>query len=306
MFIEQQKIGQTARRAFYDVVRPNMILLLKNHSESLAFNYVCERTLRFGKFTFTTEFLFTTYEKFKIPPASVIGSESFFRKLLTKLSNMGFLSYEYIEKHKKRWIINLPQILRAIDSIYAKQFPELQGADNESIEQLTGFFVNNNWRMPAIMIEGVAMKAMDALKKGKEKAAQGRERKINRLRKKKAEKITPNDVIYFMSELCKQEDIKFFQPSLTGKEKGCIKNFIEYCNRDGIDIHKHLEKICFHWEQFATGVLKNDYGQEITLPPVVDFMDYFKNRRQIDKYLSIVGDRPEIQEVQFNITHISL
>jgi len=296
--IEVTRVKTLTVKIYIKVLKHNIPLLLKNKvspQNIFAFIYICDRTLSFGNFTFTTDYLLTTYEKMMIPPLTAFMSESAIKKAITKFHNLGFIFGERLSKNKRRWVINFPEMIKILDIVYSKIFPNYNFNHDYEIKSILELFVNNGWKCPAIHLED-AMQAKEALLAGKLKALEAKKKKINKISKKK--KLSVNDVLFLMKDICKKEGLKFFQPTLTAKEKRCVKNFINYCAEEEIDVVKKIEKICLFWNEFSSGVLKTDTGKELILSPVIDFMEYFKHRKIIDKYIAFkdIDENEDIDE----------
>uniref|UniRef100_A0A6M3LVN6 Uncharacterized protein n=2 Tax=viral metagenome TaxID=1070528 RepID=A0A6M3LVN6_9ZZZZ len=102
--------------------------------------------------------------------------------------------------------------------------------------------------------------------------------------------VTASVIPALMRDFVEEPGIVYSEGAVSKAEEkkihGSMKNWLTYCERDGVDPREQLRKVCENWIHFSVGQLVREDGTTIVLPDrIVSFNNYFKYRREIDRWL---------------------
>ena len=100
-------------------------------------------------------------------------------------------------------------------------------------------------------------------------------------------------VIDYLNGVCKDIGLPYAHEG-TAKERGCINNFMKYCKLDGTDPRAILFRVAVNWLDMRQSQLRREDDTPILLPNALNFFTYFRYRREIAAWLA----NKENQELQ--------
>jgi hypothetical protein len=261
-------------------------------SELEMFRYLCDRTLRFGKYS---QWLRSYDFENGLPSTGLPGFPHWTRghraKIRDQVKGRGFVFYDINYSEPERGVIytiNVPGIWRLLNRVYYQEESKhvtvyldilkrslehfrLAGYDEEYFQ----IELNPKLEKGIMMIE-------EAVKRGMEVSRVGREKR--KLRDKKRD-LKPGMVRRLMVEYCAEFEIPYYDIGFTGRELRSAKNWLKYCREVGHDPREVLYEVCKFWRSFSKGAMIDDKGKQIVLPDTVSFWKYYQYRREIGSWI---------------------
>jgi hypothetical protein len=198
--------------------------------------------------------------------------------------------------------IELPGMLSLLSGIRRTQKSMLVHLREKAIS----FWGSQQWETLDLRMEKETMARLNELnvEEIKERGREHLRAKAMKRRLAPADDVKPSWVFHFIRETCADMNVKYAETLPTMKErqqaKGSARNFLLYCREDGLDPRQIIHDVCFHWHLMRSGELMTAEGKPILLSSVISFMDFFRYRREILKWIGENKDAKPKYEV--NIT----
>lgn len=190
-------------------------------------------------------------------------------------------------------------MLSCLDALYPKQ-DMLRTLRMKVAEMWSA----NNWEIPDIKLERAMGTTIEEQVKGvPEKSRDNLKRQHLKKMAAPSDSVKPSWVFQMMKALCSELDIRYIEILPTAKEKaqamGSARNFLNYCKEAGLSPQQVIADVCTHWHRMQSGNLTTIEGKSIRLPSSVSFMDFFRFRREIMRWLADNKDSTPKYEVEF-------
>lgn len=271
---------------FYQFVLRDNLDVFAGGSELRLLRFLCERTLRFGKYTEKVpnqQVCKTGVSKNLTMP--LCWSRDMLKKYRLRLSKRGLILYTY--DGKSHWYsINIPSMWEVSQVLFA-------GAGVVQWDRYVQFFTNieNEFRslgIPHNVKVTVVRKRFDeiqnAIQSGVLQSDDAAERKAKKMESKDPRRWSSKDVQHIIKRYCEEHDVPCNDRGFTGKDAGSAKNFVKYCLEAELDPKQILYDAIRCYDEYRID-LKLPNGAPLTLPMAFDFQEFFRYRAQIMDYL---------------------
>ena len=194
-------------------------------------------------------------------------SERSRRRAKQNLIDQGLL----IIQSRDVFLINFPEIIR--------RRPHLLGEDisKKLLDEWQLIFNSMNFED--------RMTIDSALEQAKKNIERSKAKRLERLKKKQTWSVA--DVFNFMERFCEQEGIRYFEIR-TRKLNGQVRNWLKEVE----DPEEKLKEVILQWEHFYEFIY-TEKGTLIFISPQVNFEQYYKFRREIDRWILMYAGRAD-------------
>jgi len=159
----------------------------------------------------------------------------------------------------------------------------------EVVSTIRRVFERKEWPVQALANKGeLIMNLEEEVAKARKNSEYARMRRREKQRKKP---VSVSMIPALMKEFTADEDlgVRYSEEESTiadvKRVKRSMRNWLGECERREVDPREQLRKVCENWTDFSSELYRDD-GTEIGLPPqIVSFDDYYRYRRQIDRWL---------------------
>ena len=271
---------------FYRFVLQGNLDLFAGGSELRLLRFLCERTLRFGKYSeYVPNQQICKTGVFVVGTSPLCWSRDMLKKCRLGLSKRGLITYTFAGG-SHHYSINLPGMWKVIQVLYG-------GAGIVRWDHYVQFFTNisNEFRAEGIphdvkvtVVRKRFLEIQDAIQGGIIQSTEAVERKAKKLEAKDPRRWSPDDVRAIIKRYCEEHDVPCNDRGFTGRDAGCAKNFVKYCLEAELDPKQILYDSIRRYHEYRI-TLKLSNGAPLTLPIAFDFQEFFRHRAQIMDYL---------------------
>lgn len=258
-------------------------VLCETHNEDRLFDFVWNRTLRFGKFIESvslshfkcgvngTKPPLLGYPRWHWGSLNLAVRHLFARNILAKRARgSGMAPY---------FFLNVPGILEFLLSLDPKD--EMSAALADKVEAV---YDESGLSFPGIVQcgEDIMAKLADSIKDAEQRSADA-------LAKRNVKRAKNGNLLWVrneMKEYCEAEEIKFMDDAWDAKLYGQAKWWVIKCHRSGVDPRVRLREICDKWEEIRKYLRVR---HKIHFKSWVSFSQYISQWKRVNIFLDL-GD----------------
>lgn len=277
-FYIPEKYGNDIHRIWYRLLDQNIHWFVSGNDLTTML-HIMRKTLGFKQTQFKISLLTADTDKYGILPLSLSKTSLYIS--VANLCDIGML-FQIPNTYPKIFRVDVPAIVDTVLLLFSGLDKSLKNAAIVLSHTLRDYYANEGFvcRKKLNIPKEKLMDIEKAVEAARAKNKTAKAEKVNKLKVKPL--LVPANVQTLIEKFCMDAGVKFVLSGWTKKVRGCCKNFLAECVKDGKNPSDVLQEVCGHWHDIvASDVRRNGY--ELKLDSVFDFQEFFANRVAVFK-----------------------